>query len=169
MCGNQWTSTWSCSATSCLVALDHLVEATRRLERAQPERRHALELDLGDDPERAQPDRAARNRSGSWSASTRDDRPVGQHEGQPGDRRRDALVADAGAVRAGGDGPGDGLPVDVAEVGQGQPEPLEEGVEHVQLGVPAATRTRRRARSTSTSPVRWVRPQQRAVGRAQRR
>ena len=111
-----------------------LGERGARLLGVQPVGRHALQLDLGDDAERAEPDpgRGEHLRLDLGRALER--RPVGEHQGEPADGRGDALAPGAGAVGARGDRAADRLAVDVTEVGQRQPERLQRRVEHVQRG-----------------------------------
>ena len=120
----------------------------------QPEGRHALQLDLGDDAERAEPDPGRREAPpGRRRPSTRSDRPVGEHERQPADRGGDALAAgsrcrgcrwrwrrrsSAGRCRRGWAAPARAA--------------CSAGLSTCS-GVPASTRTRPRSRSTPMTPL----------------
>src|SRR5690606_38517268 len=75
----------------------------------------ALEGDLGDDAERPEPDDGARHRR-ARALPGPDDGAVAADQLEPDDLRREPAEPGARAVRTRGDGAGDGLDVDVAEV-----------------------------------------------------
>ena len=122
--GNQCRSRWSWASASACRRRQQLAERTRPTpsRAAGTPATHCSSTSVTT-PSAPSPTRAAAKTSGSISAEQSSTDAVREHEGQPADRRRDALEPGAGAVGARGDGPADRLAVDVAEVGQGEPEP----------------------------------------------
>ena len=92
---------------------------------------------MGDDAERAEPDAGGGEQLGVLGGGSVHGCAVGEHEVERGDLGGQPAEPGAGAVRAGGDGPGDGLGVDVPEVRQRQAVRVERGVEGAQRGAGA--------------------------------
>jgi hypothetical protein len=111
-------------------ALQHLRQRHRLLAGVQQERRDALQRHLGDDAQRAEADPGGAE-PGVLLVDL-DDLAVGGDQLHADHGGRDAVQLPAGAVRAGRRGPGHRLRVDVAQVGQGQPQLEQPGVELVQ-------------------------------------
>jgi len=107
----------------------YATEAGRALLGAEHERVDAPQRHVRDDAERTEPD--------FGGGLVLDDRAGAVDQGQPLDERGQAAEAGAGTVRPGGDGAGDRLHVDVAQVRQRQPVPGEQPVEHRQIGTGA--------------------------------
>ncbi|CAB4919917.1 unannotated protein [freshwater metagenome] len=112
--------------------LQDLRQRHRPLVHLQREGRLGLQRDRRQHPERPQADPGRGEHLGLDGGRAVQDRAVGGHQlqgahlgGQPAEPR-------AGAVRAGGQRPRHGLPVDVAEVGQRPALPGEHRVEPVQ-------------------------------------
>ncbi len=103
-----------------LEALQRLLQRRGRVEPAQAEGGHAAQRHLGDHPERAEPHARGAQQLGLVLLGAVQRGAVGEHERQRGDLRGDVAQPRAGAVRGGGDRPGDALHVDVAEVLQRQ-------------------------------------------------
>ena len=107
-------------AIALVQAGEHVGQRLGRSSAQQRERRHAAQRDLGQDAERADAEPGGREESAFDRVEQRTTSPVpvtrvdGLHEGG------EAAVGGTGAVGAGGDRAGDGLRVDVAEVGHGQ-------------------------------------------------
>ena len=110
---------------------EHVLERLRRVDPAQPERRHAAQRHGGHDAERAEPDPrgaqqvAVLRRQLALAA-------VAEHELDPLDLGRQVRQPRAGAVRAGGQRAGHRLDVDVAEVGQREAAQVQLAAEAVQ-------------------------------------
>jgi hypothetical protein len=100
----------------CLELLEDLVERHRLLDGGQLEARLALQGDRGDDAEGADADAGRGVQLRIRLVRDLDDRVVGEDELQPSDLCRDATEPRPRAVRAGRDGAGDRLRIDVAEV-----------------------------------------------------
>ncbi len=108
--------------------VEDVVERFDGLPGVQAEGRDALQGHLGDDPQRAESDTCDAQQVGveaTHLAATVD-------QLHPDDGRRQVAEAEAGAVGGGGDGAGDRLLVDVAQVGHRQPDSGERLVQGVQ-------------------------------------
>jgi hypothetical protein len=105
-------------------------ERGRSLVGPERERLDALQRHRADHTERAEVDPGGVEELGAGCAG--DDFAARGDDLEPRDERRQAPEAGPGAVRTGGQRPGDRLHVDVAEVGQGQPVRGEQEVQMVQ-------------------------------------
>ena len=131
LCGNQWNSTWSSDAASRRTAPGSRPTAAGT-PGPQHEGRHTLQGHGADHAEGAETDPGGAEQVGALVGGTGDDGAVGQHQLQRPDLGGQAAEAGAGAVGAGGDRAGNGLRVDVAEIGHGHAEPMQLGVQAVQ-------------------------------------
>ena len=112
--------------------LEDLVHRHRALVGQQGERRHAAQRHRADHAERAEADPRGVEQLGPGRGRTRRHRPVRQHELERLHLGGEPAEPGAGAVRPGGQRARQRLRVDVAEVGHGQPEPVQLGVERAQ-------------------------------------
>lgn len=97
------------------------MQPSRLLQMVEDERRYAPERHLRDHAERAEPHARAVQHLGLLGRRALEHVSVGRHELQSLDERGERTEGRAGAVRAGGEGAGDGLAVDVAEVLEREP------------------------------------------------
>ena len=131
--------------------VEDVVERLDGLAGVQHERRHALQRDLGDDAQRADADPGHPQQLGVRRGVDAHDVAGAGDELHPDDRRRQVAEPEPGAVGGGGDGTGDRLAVDVAEVRHRQPGRGEGVVEPVEADAglhpdPPGVAGRRRAR-----------------------
>ena len=145
----------------------HLLQRQRRVDAAQPERRHAAQRHRGHDPERAEPDpRGAQQ----VAVVARERAPLARavDELERLDLGAEVLQPRAGAVRAGGERARQRLGVDVAEVGHRQAELVqpaaERGERDARLGLDEAGRA-----IGVEDPVEPAEVDERPVGRHARR
>ncbi len=103
-----------------LERLEHVAQTLGLLDGVQDECRDALQGDLDEDAEGAEPEGDGGEQLAVLVLVDGQELPVGSDEGRARDLGGDAAEPGAGAVRAGGDRAGDGLAVDVAEVGHRQ-------------------------------------------------
>ena len=135
--------------------------APRRL---QGERRHDLEGHGGDDAERAQPDpRGLEERPALGRPSSAATVPSAVTSSSPATCADSDAHRAAGAVRPGRERPGDGLPVDVTHVVQGQPEAVQPALSTCS-GVPASDRDGHRLAVDRPDAGQPVGAQQQPVG-----
>jgi hypothetical protein len=104
-----------------LEALQRLRQRSRRIDAVQRERRHAAQHDLGDHAQRAESHARRTEHLRVALGRAHELRAVGQHQRQLAHLGGEVAKTRAGAVRRGGDRPGDALRVDVAEVLHRQP------------------------------------------------
>ena len=108
--------------------VEQVVERLDGLAGVQPERRHALQGHLGDDPQCAEADPGDAEQVAvdtTYVAATID-------QLHPDDSGRQVAEVETGAVGGGGDGAGDRLLVDVAKVGHRQRDRRQRLVQRVQ-------------------------------------
>jgi hypothetical protein len=133
---------------------EHLVDVHRRLVSGQGEGRHALQRHRRDDAEGADRHPGGVEQIRALLGGAGDDRPVGQHQLEPGDLGGDPAEARPGAVRPGRDRTGNRLRVDVAEVRHGQAERVERPVELPDGGAGARRdQPRRQIRADDAGPA----------------
>ena len=146
-----------------VVAVHRLVEGHRLLDRLQREGRLHREGDGGEDPQGAQPDPGRREQVGVGPGAAGTEPALAVDELERGHLGRQRGAPPTRAVGAGGDRTGHGLPVDVAEVVQGQAQRVQPVVEHVQRR-PGENRHGHRLPVDAPDPGQPVREQQDAVG-----
>ena len=116
------------------VLLEHVLQRLGTLDGLQRERRNQLQGHVDDDAEGAEPEGGGTEQLGVLGLADAEELTGCRHERERPDLRRDAAEAPAGAVRARRGGAGDGLPVDVAHVGQAEAVGRQQARELVQAG-----------------------------------
>ena len=91
----------------------------------QPIRRHALQLQGGNESKRAQMQAASQPQFAVLLCRTFDNLPAGKRDARTDDSAAEILQACAGTVGAGGCGTADTLLIDIALVGQCQTEAVQ--------------------------------------------
>ncbi len=143
----------------------HLLGLDQGDDLLHPLKRAVLQGDFAEHPEGTERDPRGVEQFGALVAAAFDHRTIGQDQPQRARRAVDRGQALAGAVGAGGHGPGQGLLVDIGQVGHFLPDPGEQRAERGQFG-PGADR--RACSIVADQPGQPVEREQRAFGRDQR-
>jgi hypothetical protein len=94
----------------------HLIEWYGLVDGMQDERGHALQRHVDEDAERAEPERDGRQKLGVLGVAHAEELAVRRDQRRTDDLGGETAETGTRSVGAGGDRPGDGLAIDVAEV-----------------------------------------------------